>query len=112
MLRRYFVQAINNERKLERHRLLGPHGSIVIEDRDPILGFDELRVASVVTLRTKFTMLCFVGPSFQEGRGAPTWAYSWNANNANVVEFMGVVMIVELIVRTSKPTVLTKFCKG
>ena|ERR1700722_10039644 len=46
MLGSHRLQAINDERELEIHRLLGPQGSIVIEDRDPLFGFDELRVAN------------------------------------------------------------------
>jgi hypothetical protein len=33
----------HNEGKLEIERLLAPQGSVVIEDRDPLFRFDELR---------------------------------------------------------------------
>ncbi len=44
MLGRYRLQAIDNERKLERQWLFAPQGPIVVEDRDPIFCFDEMRV--------------------------------------------------------------------
>jgi hypothetical protein len=45
MLRRHRLHAIEGECNLEIEWLLAPQGSVVIEDRDPIFGFDEVRAA-------------------------------------------------------------------
>jgi hypothetical protein len=45
MLRGQCLQPIKNERNLEIEWLFGPQGSVVIEDRDPTFGFDEVRAA-------------------------------------------------------------------
>jgi hypothetical protein len=46
MLRRHRLHPIEDECKLEMKWLLAPQGSVVIEDRDPIFGFDEVGAAS------------------------------------------------------------------
>jgi hypothetical protein len=69
MLRRHRLHAIERECNLEIEWLLTPQGSVVIEDRDPIFGFDEVRAAGRRHAADKSRMLCFVELSFQEGSG-------------------------------------------
>src|SRR5271167_3418236 len=45
MLRGHRLHPIEDERELEIKRLLAPQGSVVIEDRDPLFGLDEVRAA-------------------------------------------------------------------
>src|ERR1700674_1143308 len=54
----------------------------------------------VLTSRTKFIKLCFVGLSFQEGSGVSPRARS---SNANVVGLTDVVMIVRPLARRKNP---------
>jgi hypothetical protein len=49
---------------LHGHRLLAPERAVVVE------GGDSLGEPSFVTFSTKVMMLCFVGPSFQDGSGS------------------------------------------
>lgn len=91
MLRGKYLQAIQNERKLKIHRVLAPQSPVVIENRNPLFGFDELTAVSRGHSTNKIHDALLRGTFVPGRKRSLTGTYSLDGK---IVGLMGAVIVV------------------
>ena len=100
VLLRHLLQPAQDEVELDRHRLLAPQRSVVVEHSDALLERHTRWTAP--TRSTKSTIACFAGPSVQVDSNSLLISFLLSANPSSGPAFSIRVLSAQVIIPTGR----------